>query len=170
MPQGGGQHAQLPRRRADIPPRPHISQAFLPCRSWWILPYPVLRGMFSPSGSHAALPQPLVRCVSGGAAVLYEARSSAGVRGRTPEVSVHKRAPGIPICRTRPAVGGAWHSWSGCAHAMLGIGICSAHRQGTRPRRGGGSARAAWRWTAFSRRDMVRVPGATRGADEPRAR
>jgi len=34
--------------------------------------------------------------------------------------------------------------------------------QGTRPRGGSGSARAAWRWTAFSRRGMVEAPGATR--------
>jgi hypothetical protein len=84
-------------------------------------------GVSSPSGSQAALPQPLVQCVSGGAAVLCEARSPAGARGRAPEVALHKRAPGIPISRTRPAVGGAQHSWNGCAHAMLGVDICSAH-------------------------------------------
>jgi hypothetical protein len=53
-------------------------------------------------------------------------------------------------------VGGARHGWSGCAHAVLGVGIRErAPGQGTLPK-GGGAARAAWRWTVLSGRGMVK--------------
>jgi hypothetical protein len=83
--------------------------------------------------------------------------------GRVPEVPVQKWTFGMPIRQTLPAVGGAWHGCSGCAHAGPLVSICERARPGARLRGGRGSARAVWRWTALSRRGMVEASGATRG-------
>jgi hypothetical protein len=146
--------------RRNWPAPPSISPT-IPCPV-----RPVQRSQQYTAALHPQRPQPCQAL----------ARPYTQHRARPPPGATGRPGGAHPRCRCTkglleslpagplPAMGGVRHGWSGCAHAVLGGSIRErALGQWPQSRGGDGSAAAAWRWTALSRRGMVEVPDATGG-------